>query len=75
MDEDIYGTSIPHLKFKTVRRKIQHMDPVKIKSVPKTVLDNYKEVPIFLLPFANQWNRRPQHHITAYHVCHSKYDQ
>ena len=47
MDEDIYGPSIPHLKVKTVRRKIQHVDPVKIKSVPKTIPDNYKESTIF----------------------------
>ena len=46
MDEDIYGPSIPHLKVKTVRRKVQHVDPVKIKNVPKTILDKYKEVTI-----------------------------
>ena len=42
MAEDIYGTSIPHLKVKTVRRKIQHVEPIKITSVPKTIFDKYK---------------------------------
>ena len=46
MAEDIYGSSIPQLKFKTVRRKIQHVEPVKITSVPKTILDKYKETTI-----------------------------
>ena len=45
--EDIYMTSIPHLKGKTVRRKIQHMEPVNITSVTKTILDKYKEVIIY----------------------------
>ena len=44
--EDIYGPSISHLKGKKVRHKIQHVDPVKITSVPKTSLDKYKEVTI-----------------------------
>ena len=43
MAKDIYGPIIPHLKFKTVRRKIQHLEPVKLKSFPKTILDKYKE--------------------------------
>ena len=47
MAEDICGSRIPHLKGKTVRRKIQHVEPFKIKSVPKTILDKYKEVAIF----------------------------
>ena len=47
MAEDIYGPSIPHLNRKTVRRNIQHVDPVKITSVPKIILDYYKEVTIF----------------------------
>ena len=46
MDEDINGTSIPHLKGKTVQRNIQHVDPFKIPSVPKKILDKYKEVTI-----------------------------
>ena len=46
MGEDIYGPSIPHLKVKTVRRKVQHVEPIKITSVPKTILDKYKEVTI-----------------------------
>ena len=35
MDTDIYGPSITHPKGKTVRRKIQHVEPFKITSVPK----------------------------------------
>ena len=46
MAEDIYGTSITYLKIKTVRRKIQYVEPFKIKSVPKIILDKYKEVTI-----------------------------
>ena len=46
ISEDIYGPSIPHLKFKTVRRNIQHGEPVKITSVPKTILGKYREVTI-----------------------------
>ena len=46
MAEDIYWPSIPHLKGNTVRRKIQHLDPVKITSFTKTILDKYKEVTI-----------------------------
>ena len=39
MAENIYVHSIPHLRGKTVRRNIQHVEPVKITSVPKTILD------------------------------------
>ena len=46
MAEYIYGTRISHLKGKTVRRKIQHVEPVNITSVPQTILDKYKEVTI-----------------------------
>ena len=46
MADDIYGPSIPHLKGNTVRRKIQHLEPVRITSVPKTILDKYKEIKI-----------------------------
>ena len=46
MAEDIYGHSVPNLKGKTVQIKIQHFEPVKITSVPKTILDKYKEVTI-----------------------------
>ena len=44
MAEDIYGRSIPHLKGNTVRRKVQHVDPIKITNPPKTILYKYKEV-------------------------------
>ena len=37
MAEDIYGPSIPHLKGK----------PVKITSVPKTIIFKYEEVTIY----------------------------
>ena len=47
LDEDIYGPSIPHLKVKTVQQKIQHVEPVKITSVPKTILDTYNYFTIF----------------------------
>ena len=46
MTEDIYRPSISHLKDKTVRRKVHHVEPVKITSVPKTILYNYREVTI-----------------------------
>ena len=46
MAEDIYGPSIPHLNGKIVQRKIQHVEPIKITGVPKTILDKYKEVTI-----------------------------
>ena len=46
MDEDIYEPNIPPLKGKTVRSKIQHMEPVKIQNFPQTILDKYKEVTI-----------------------------
>ena len=46
MSEDTYEPSIPHLKGKTARHKIEHVEPVKITSVPKTTLDDYKEVNI-----------------------------
>ena len=46
MAEDIYGPRIPHPNSNTVRRKIQHVEPVKITSVPKTILDKYKEATI-----------------------------
>ena len=46
MAEDIYGPSIPHLKVDTVRCRVQHVEPVKITNVPKTILDKYKEVTI-----------------------------
>ena len=47
MAEDIYGLIIPHLKVNTVRRKLHHVEPVKMTSLPKTILDKYKEVTIF----------------------------
>ena len=47
MSGDIYGPSIPHLQVKTVRCKIQNVEPVKITTVPKTIPDKYKEVTIF----------------------------
>ena len=46
MAEDVYGPSITHLKGKTVRCNIQYVEPVNITSVPKTILNKYKEVAI-----------------------------
>ena len=45
--EDIYWPSIPHLKGKTVRQKIKHVEPVKITSVTKTILDKYSKFTIW----------------------------
>ena len=47
MSEDIYPPIIPHLKGKIVRYKIQHVEPVKITSDTKNILDKSKEVTIF----------------------------
>ena len=47
MAENIYVLSIPHLKVNTVRRKVQHVEPVNITSVPKIIIDKYKEFTIF----------------------------
>ena len=38
LDEGLYGPSIPYLKGKTVWCKIQHVEPVKITSVPRNFL-------------------------------------
>ena len=46
MAYDVYGPSIPHIKGKTVRRKIQHMEPVKITIVSQNILDKCKEITI-----------------------------
>ena len=46
MAEDIYGHSITDLKGKTLWCKIYHVEPVKITSVPKTILDKYKKFAI-----------------------------
>ena len=35
MAKDIYGSSVPHLKGKTVQHKVQHVEPVMIPSFPK----------------------------------------
>ena len=74
MSKDIYGPSIPHIKGKTVRRNIQHVEPVKMTSVLKTILDKYKEFTICyelmhinVIGFLNT--------VTSNDVCHRKYDQ
>ena len=47
MAKDIYGPRLTHLKGKIVLRKIQHMEPVNVLSVTKTILDKYEKVAIF----------------------------
>ena len=47
MTEDTYGPSISQLKGKIVQHNIQHVEPVKITSVTKTILCKYQEVTIF----------------------------
>ena len=46
ISEDIYGPSIPHLKGKTVRRMIQHVDTVKRKVFLKPPLISTRMSPI-----------------------------
>ena len=46
MAEGIYGPSLTHLKGNTVWSKIQHVEPVKLTSFTKNIIDKYKEVTI-----------------------------
>ena len=48
--EDIYGPIFPHLKVKTVRHKIKHVEPIIIENVPKGILDKYKKFTILCDP-------------------------
>ena len=47
MAEDIYGPSVSYLKGRTVRHKIQHMEPIIVTNFPKEILDRYKKVTLF----------------------------
>ena len=44
MAEDIYWPSVPHFQGKTLRHKIQHVEPIIVPNVPKVILDKYMKV-------------------------------
>ena len=44
MSQDIYETSVPHLRGKKVCHNIQNMEPIIIQNFPKGILDKYKKV-------------------------------
>ena len=41
ISEDIYGTSVTHLKRKTVRHNIHHVEPIIVPNFPKYILDRW----------------------------------
>ena len=47
MAEDIYVPSVPCLQGKTVRHKVQHVEPIAVQNVPKGILYRYNNVNLF----------------------------
>ena len=47
MAEEIYGPSVPYLQGKTVRHKVQHVEPIMVPNLPKGILDRYKKVTLY----------------------------
>ena len=44
MDEDIYGTSVPHFQGETVRHNIQNVEPIIVPNVPKGIIYKYNKL-------------------------------
>ena len=46
MAEEIYGPSVPHLKFKTFHHKVNNVDPIIVPNAPNGIHDRYKNTTI-----------------------------
>ena len=67
MAKDIYGPSIPHLKVNTVRRKVQHVEPVNIKMSPKPSLISTKSSPFAVTSYKSmELASSTQYHGTSF---------
>ena len=44
MSEDIYGSNVPQLQYKTVLHKVQHVEPIMVPNIIKGILDRYNKV-------------------------------